>query len=608
MSDRPTIDAVTSVAFALRGRPGAYALLLGSGVSTGAGVPTGWRIVELLTEELAAVEGVDVGDDPETWYRQRFGAEPTYSALVTALGLTVAERQALIARLLNDEDGQPRRPAPAHRAIARLAVGGWVRLIVTTNFDRLLEAALVDAGANPTVLASPSAVGGAIPLVHAGLVVVKLHGDQSDPRILNTDVETENYAPAVKALLRTVFNDYGLVVCGWSAENDKALRDAIDQAKSRRFTTFWTALSKLTGESAMLANRRQAERVEHVDADEFFGRLADACEALAAVNAPDRRSVATVVAVTKRELAGASVAISVHDSIRATVDRVQNLELLSPDPSDPGNTQISVVDQAAGECQLLIALVATAAYWGRPETDRWWTSDIVRMARRPLMSGSTNVIDRPRLPALFMCWAAGIAAVARGRNDLLATLFSLDDVPQPDRNEQVPAVFAASSEVLHVSDDIGRLYRLYRPVFVDHLGIGREVFVEAWERWQYLLALAGSDLRARKNIRVHLVRAGIRVEGSDPMLPVPHTWALRQAERLGDDHALLRAGFFDGDRSALLHSIGALGPALGSAADQEDWRVLPSGGGVLPSGRHYPGSFSDDPEVVFGHSNEVANG
>ena len=57
------LDPIVEAAFALNGRPGAYAAPIGSGVSTGAGIPTGWEIVlaligrvaELTEEELPTV-------------------------------------------------------------------------------------------------------------------------------------------------------------------------------------------------------------------------------------------------------------------------------------------------------------------------------------------------------------------------------------------------------------------------------------------------------------------------------------------------------------------------------------------------------------------------
>ncbi len=42
------LDPVVMLATGMHGQPGVYALLIGSGVSTGAGIPTGWGVVTEL--------------------------------------------------------------------------------------------------------------------------------------------------------------------------------------------------------------------------------------------------------------------------------------------------------------------------------------------------------------------------------------------------------------------------------------------------------------------------------------------------------------------------------------------------------------------------------
>ena len=58
------IDPQVSLAFALYSNPGAYAALVGSGVSVGAGIPTGWQVVLDLVSKLARVLGESPGT---TW-------------------------------------------------------------------------------------------------------------------------------------------------------------------------------------------------------------------------------------------------------------------------------------------------------------------------------------------------------------------------------------------------------------------------------------------------------------------------------------------------------------------------------------------------------------
>ena len=84
------------------------------------------------------------------------------------------------------KDDDIRKPTKAHHAIAQLVASGAVRVVITTNFDRLIENALREARVEPTVIASDDATAGATPLVHSKCAVIKVHGDYLDARIKNT--------------------------------------------------------------------------------------------------------------------------------------------------------------------------------------------------------------------------------------------------------------------------------------------------------------------------------------------------------------------------------------------------------------------------------------
>src|SRR5690606_35255988 len=131
-------------------------------------------------------------------------------------------------------DEEARQPTRAHHAIARLVREGAIRVLITTNFDRLLENALRSAGIEPTVIASEDATAGATPLVHSPCTVIKVHGDYLDARIRNTDAEFATYGPAIDRLLDQVLDNFGLLVVGWSGDWDLALRSALLRAPSRR--------------------------------------------------------------------------------------------------------------------------------------------------------------------------------------------------------------------------------------------------------------------------------------------------------------------------------------------------------------------------------------
>ena len=132
----------------------------------------------------------------------------------------------------------------------------------------------------PVVISSPSAAAGATPLAHTRCTVMKLHGDYLDPDLKNTVEELASYAPEIDHLLDRVFDEYGLVVCGWSGEWDTALRNALLRAPGRRYGTYWTTMGSLRAQAADLAAHRQAIVLTIKGADEFLDDLSSKVLAL----------------------------------------------------------------------------------------------------------------------------------------------------------------------------------------------------------------------------------------------------------------------------------------------------------------------------------------
>jgi hypothetical protein len=267
------IDPIHSLAFSIQANPGVYALLLGSGISQGAKMPTGWDITLDLVRQVARLNGEDCGSSPEDWYKQRFGTEPNYSGLLDAAARTQTERQQLLRRYFEPNEQELteglKQPTASHRAIAWLVSQGFVRVIITTNFDHLMEAALGEIGIAPTVISTPDQETGALPLIHTKCCLFKVHGDYLDSRIRNTAEELSNYPAEFNSLLDRIFDEFGLIVCGWSAKWDQALKVAILRAKSRRFSTYWAARSAPTDAADQLIKHRGAYLLKIADANAF---------------------------------------------------------------------------------------------------------------------------------------------------------------------------------------------------------------------------------------------------------------------------------------------------------------------------------------------------
>src|SRR3982751_129681 len=90
------VDSLLSLAFSMHSSKGVFALLLGSGVSRAAGIPTGWEVVLTLIERLATLSGEEYNQDPAAWYRAKYHTEPDYARLLAELGKTPTERCQLL--------------------------------------------------------------------------------------------------------------------------------------------------------------------------------------------------------------------------------------------------------------------------------------------------------------------------------------------------------------------------------------------------------------------------------------------------------------------------------------------------------------------------------
>ena len=65
-----TIEKLTTLAFSMYSNKGAYALLLGSGISRSAHIPTGWEVETALIEQLAASKKDIIKDNPHQWFKE----------------------------------------------------------------------------------------------------------------------------------------------------------------------------------------------------------------------------------------------------------------------------------------------------------------------------------------------------------------------------------------------------------------------------------------------------------------------------------------------------------------------------------------------------------
>ncbi len=258
---------------------GVYALLLGSGISISSGIPTGWGVVCDLIKKLAELHGEEAGEEPWVWYENKFNKQADYSELLDSLASTPTERSKILTTYFEpnakEREQAKKLPSPAHRAIANLISAGIIKVIITTNFDRLLEKALSDININPRVATSTHDINGLPSLVHMERpLIIKVNGDYLDTRIKNTPEELRHYEPEMNSLLQKIFSEYGLIISGWSGRYDTALIECYRSSINKKLSTFWVDPSGLSGGVRDLLELRDGTYIK-ATSDEFFPNLAE---------------------------------------------------------------------------------------------------------------------------------------------------------------------------------------------------------------------------------------------------------------------------------------------------------------------------------------------
>ncbi len=434
------------VAFSIYENRGVYALLLGSGVSRAAEVPTGWEITLDLIRRLALLQGVKDQADWGSWYQETTGKFPSYSEVVNELGLSPEERRSILHSYIEPtaEDREEGRKVPtkAHHAIADMVRAGYLRVIITTNFDRLIESALYERGMEPTVVASVDALKGAEALTHTQCYVLKLHGDYKDARIRNTDSELSDYPPEYNAVLDRIFDDHGLIVCGWSAEWDQALRAAITRSPARRYSVFWAARGTPHSSGKELIAHQGGNLVPITDADSFFETIRNHVETLTQTHKQNPRSVDLLVSSTKRYLSKPEFKIQLNDLLTSEVQSLlDKLEPSSLPANDSWGTaefqrRIAIYEAAT---EPLARMVGLLGRWGG-ETELTHVIEILRSVQRHAdleRSGKTVWLNLRTYPAVLVFAAYGLGLVYSQRWAILHNLFTAPtprmDATKPQR-------------------------------------------------------------------------------------------------------------------------------------------------------------------------------
>jgi tetratricopeptide (TPR) repeat protein len=506
------LDPLDVLTFCMQANRRAYALLLGSGISSSAGIPTGWEVVQQLCRRLARSRQEDAGADPEGWFERKFERPPTYSVLLRELAPSKAERQALLRGFFEptaeERENKQKVPTAAHHAIASLAAAGHLRVILTTNFDRLLEQALQSIGVTYVVVSTSDGIAG-LTLPKVPLLVLKLHGDYLDTRLKNTPEELASYDPRLRRALRRIFEDYGLLIVGWSAQWDPALRQALSRAGQQRLTVFWTARGPLGPEADQLIALKRATVIPIADADLFLRDLSGRLQALDSYSQahPISKRIATQMA--KRYLSESKHRIALEDLVLAEVEKAykslaeMQVSLIAEITKDAVLDRIQRYQSAV---ETLQALMIVGGYWAEGDERKLWSRSLERLANPPEPSGAFNDFwnGLRSYPALLVLYSCGIAAVAARNFRHLRTILTEPRSSSRDHKGRPllelvnpmtvmdPRIMPIALEVKYYTPGSEHLYSVLREPMREILS-AEERYEQAFDQFELILALAATQ-------------------------------------------------------------------------------------------------------------------
>lgn len=263
------------------GRPGQRAaLLVGAGMSAEAGIP-------MATKDLPALSSVVTQVAEHLFFRAHHRL-PQHRAeldgwlhqqgLLQDLAMRYSDALVLIAP---DNEGRQRyleqffigrRPTPCHEAIARFVSRGFFRSTFTTNFDPLLERAMLFAGLDVAVAGDPDVVrklaAGTAPVVY------KVHGDYLMTNHKHTTTETRALEQAMRERLVQCVAERSLLVVGHSG-SDSSIIDALAEGLSAGQTSevLWLLYGNERASSSLQALEQRFDRRVLIAAIEGYGEF-----------------------------------------------------------------------------------------------------------------------------------------------------------------------------------------------------------------------------------------------------------------------------------------------------------------------------------------------
>jgi hypothetical protein len=326
----------------------------------------------------------------------------------------------------------------------------------------------------------------------------------------------EKYGSRISELARRIFEEYGLIVCGWSATWDEALRKSIDTIANRRYNSYWTHITSEDPVLREMSTRRGGSLLKIQNADEFFIQLEEKVSALSVFKSQHPLGPAMVKETAKRYLASSDTRIRLWDLVNretsSTMERVtQHNEALMKKPYNPEVAREAFDFYFETIASVRELIIAGSYYGDNTHSDLW-----LRILERTLessvikVSGDIRLSSIRKYPTMLLLYCVGISLASKNDYRTLAKLlltlrYRVSEYEVESALSVQPAKVLENqwSKVIYKSEGNGtyhfplneHLFLTLAPLFHEYLTQPR--FEEAFNRFETLYALSYYDERVK---------------------------------------------------------------------------------------------------------------
>lgn len=562
----------------MHANPGVYALLLGAGISMSSGVLSAWEVKNELCKKLAICQGAGEVKDGVAWYEEQFGEVPSYSKAFETLSTSGVERVGLLKHYFeaNDEDLSlgHKTPTEAHKAIARLVHRGFVRVIITTNFDRLLETALRELGVEPVVISTDQDATSKPPFVHNRCTIFKIHGDYLDPTLRNTTDELSSYSAPLGRRLLQVLNEYGIVVSGWSGESDLALCEALLSPESQQYASFYwcTRKTELPSHAENIVRYRGGYPVLSTSADEFFRTVADNVEGLEQMTEQRSWDISLARARARQYINDPARQSLYIDSVLQESRRVAGDmdAIFSKGEENSGLAPLALLEYIENRTLLLRTLLATGCFYLQGDISGTWKRSIEILL--PRHNGYIQQSGPSLYPALLSFYTIGVSSRLRNLDlvtkeilsDTFWQFYNRPDVnlslatllyPRNILNDTIPEFRQVPSSQRYLFDESDRKPRLWGPIL--EYASSNQDFMDALTSFELLLGATFCTERPNPGWAPPLTAYVLNPMRRDS-IPAQAQATIEEVSRLKEQGRIwepVRSGLFHGDMALCLDML-----------------------------------------------------